>query len=129
MRSWLLEMGDIELLEHLLNEICSDPTRPARALLDAVCSLNTPVEILMATKSTAKRLAADAPGPAHKAATKTLYHLSVASALGRHGRNISSKNQAEYRALYESLAAKLSDEELAGVFKKAVIRLSSTTSI
>lgn len=42
-----------------------------------------------AAKSTAKRLAAAAQGHAQNAAATLLFHLFVAAALGRYGRNIS----------------------------------------
>jgi len=123
--NWLLEVGDLEQLEYLLTENCTGIGQSAGALLRAVCSPATPVDALIAIKSTAKRLAVAAEGAPEKAAATLLYHLAVASALGHHGRNISSKDPAERLALYKDLAAELSDEELAAVFEKAVACLPS----
>ncbi len=119
-RNWLLEIGDSERLEHLLTEMCTGTEQSGGALLQAVCSADTPVEALVAIKSVAKRLAVAAEAPAQNAAATLLYHLSVASALGHHARNISSKTSAERLPLYKDLAAELSDDELAAIFEKAV---------
>ena len=75
-------------------------------------------------RSTAKRLAVAAEGPRQEAAATLPYHLTVAAALGRHARNISSKDPAERLNLYKDLAA-LSDEELAAVFERAVASFSA----
>jgi hypothetical protein len=124
-RNWLLEIGDLEQLQYLLTEMCTGTGQSGGALLQAVCSPHTPVEVLVAIKSTAKRLAVAAEGPAQKAAATLLYHLSVASALGHHARNISSKDPAERLPLYKDLAAELSDDELAAIFEKAIASLPS----
>jgi hypothetical protein len=124
-RNWLLEVGDSEQLEYFLTEMCGGAVQSGDALVQAVCSPDTPVEVLLAIKSTAKRLAVAAEAPAQEAAATLLYHLSVASALGRHGRNISSKDPAGRLPLYKDLAAELSGEELADVFEKAIASLSS----
>jgi hypothetical protein len=89
-RNWLLDIGDMEQLEYLLMDLCRGTEQYDGALLRAVCSPYTPVESLMVIKNTAKRLAAEAQGSAQKAASTLLYHLSVASALAHHARNISS---------------------------------------
>jgi len=52
----------------------------------------------------------------------------VASALGNHARNISSKVPAERLAFYKDLAAELSDDQVAAIFEKAVARIPSATS-
>jgi len=119
-RNWLLEIGDLEQLEYLLTEMCDGIGESAGSLVQAVCSPQTPVETLLAVKSTAKRLAVAAKAPAPKAAATLLYHLSVASALGHHGRNISSKDPSERLPLYRDLAAELSDGELTAIFEKAI---------
>ncbi len=119
-RDWFLEIGNLEELEHLLGEICAGTAYSGIALLQTACSPDASVEVLIEVKNTAKRLAAAAVTPAQKAATALLYHISVASALGHHGRNISSKNPAERLLLYRELAADLSDRELAAIFEKAV---------
>jgi hypothetical protein len=124
-RNWVLEIGDSERLEYLLNEMCTGMGRSAGAILQAVCSPDTAVEVLAAIKSTAKRLAVAANAEPQNAAATLLYHLSVASALGQHGRNISSKEPAERLALYKGLAAELSDEELAAIFEKAVLHMTA----
>jgi hypothetical protein len=126
-RSWLLEVGDLEALEYLLTSTCAGTGESAGALLHAICSADTPVEVLVAVKSSAKRLATAAEEPAQKAAATLLYHLAVAAALGRHGRNISSKDPVERLPLYQQLAAELSDNELAVIFEKAVAHLESTS--
>jgi hypothetical protein len=124
----LLEIGDLEQLELLLTGMCAGTGHSAGALLQAVCSPQTPLEVLISVKSTAKRLAIAAEASAQKAAATLLYHLSVASALGCYGQNISSKDAVERLHLYEELAAELADDNLAGVFEKAIIRLASKNS-
>jgi len=122
-RDWLLEVGDTEQMESLLAEMCAAAGESPGALLRAVCSPDTPVETLVAIKRIAKTWAAAAhPAPRHAAAT-LLYHLSIASALGHHRRNISSKDPSERAELYKDLAAELSDDQLAGVFEKAAVGL------
>lgn len=125
-RNRILEIGDLDQLQCLLTEMCRDSGQSAGALLQAVCSPDTSVELLTAVKNTAKQLAAAAQDPAQKAAATLLYHLSVASALAHHGRNISSKDPADRRPLYKDLAAELSDGDLAAIFEKAVASLPFT---
>jgi len=72
--------------------MCTGTEQSGGALLRAVCSPDTPMEARVAIKSVAKRLASAAAAPAQNAAATLLYHLSVASALGRHGQNIPSKD-------------------------------------
>jgi len=124
-RNWLLEIGDSERLESLLTEMCAGARQSATALLRAVCSPATPVEALVAIKSTAKRLAVAAKAAPQNAAATLLYHLSVASALAHHAQNISSKDPSERLSLYKDLAAELSDEQLAAIFETAVLHLPS----
>jgi rubrerythrin len=124
-RNWLLEIGDLDALEYLLTGMCAGTGESAGALLQAVCSADTPVEVLVGVKSSAKRLATAAEDPAQKAAATLLYHLSVAAALGRHGRNISSKDSLDRLPLYRELAAELTDDKLAAIFEKAVAHLDS----
>jgi hypothetical protein len=127
-RDWLLEIGDSEQLEHLLTEMCAGTQQSGGPLLKTVCSPGTPVEALVAIKSIAKHLAAAAVAPAQRAAATLLYHLSVASALGHHGQNISAKESANRLALYKGLAAELSDDQLAAIFEKAVASVPPTRS-
>jgi len=122
---WLVEAGDPGQLEHLLTDMCSGSGQSGGALVQTVCSTDTPVEVLIATKRIAKHLAVAAEGPAQNAAATLLYHLSVASALAYHECNISSKDPAERLPLYKDLAAELPDDELAAVFEKALARLPS----
>jgi hypothetical protein len=123
--NWLLEVGDAEQLQYLLTEMCSGTEHSGGALLEAVCSPDTTVEVLVAIKRIAKRLAVAAEAAPQNAAATLLYHLSVASALGYHQSHISSKDPAGRLALYEELAAELSDDELAAIFEKAVASLPS----
>jgi hypothetical protein len=125
--NWLVEVGSAGQLEHLLTEICAGTGESGGKLVQAVCSPETPVETLIAIKSTAKRLAGAAKAPAQKAAATLLYHLSVAAALGYHGRNTSSKDPAHRLPLYTDLAAELSDDDLAAVFEKALVRFTAPT--
>lgn len=118
-RNWLLEIGDLERLDYLLAEMCTAIGQSAGAILQAVCSPDTPVDALVAIKSTAKHLAVAAKGAPQNAAATLLYHLSVASALAHHAQNISSKHPSERLSLYKELAAELSDERLAAIFAKA----------
>lgn len=124
-RNWLLEVGDMEHLDYLLTEMCAGIGQSGGALLRTVCSPYTPVDALVAIKSTAKRLAATAEGPREQAAATLLYHMSVASALA-HGRNISSKDSVGRLPVYQELAAELSDERLAAIFERAVASFSAT---
>jgi hypothetical protein len=124
-RDWLLEIGETERLEHLLTEMSTGTEHSGGELLRAVCSADTPVEVLVEIKSIAKRLAVAAEAPAQNAAATLLYHLSVASALAHHARNISSRDPAERLPLYKDLAAELSDDQLAAVFEKAIASLPS----
>jgi hypothetical protein len=121
----LVEAGDSEQLRRLLAEMCCGAEPSGAALLEAVCSPDTTLEVLVATKRIAKRLAGSSETRPQSAAATLLYHLSVASALGYHNRNISSKDPAERLPLYEQLATELPDEELAAVFEKAIARLPS----
>ena len=125
---WLLAIGDSEQLECLLTEMCSGTSVSGAALVQAVCSPHTSLEALVPIKSTAKRLAVAAETPAQNAAATLLYHLSVASALAYHARNISSTESADRLPLYQDLAAGLSDDRLASIFEKAVARSRSTRS-
>lgn len=127
-RDWLLEVGDSEQLEHLLDELCSGSGQSGASLLRAVCSPGTPLESLKAIKSAAKRLTVAASDPRQNAAATLLYHLSIASALGRYGKNISSQGPAARLELYQDLATELSNEELAAIFEKAVAVLLSGKS-
>ena len=119
-RNSLLEVGSWEQMENLL--AASDPS--PRVILEAVCSAQTSIETLIAIKGDAKRLAANAETPPHKAAATLLYHLAVASALAYHGRNISSKAPSGRLALYKDLATELSDDALASIFEKALANIS-----
>jgi hypothetical protein len=65
-RDWLLEIGDAEQLERLLTEMCTGTEQPGGALLQAVCSADTPVEDLIAIKRIAKRLAVFGRSPRPK---------------------------------------------------------------
>jgi hypothetical protein len=123
--NWLVEAGDSEQLQYLIAEMCSGAEQSGAALLQAVCSPDTTLEVLVATKRMAKRLAAASETHAQSAAATLLYHLSVASALGYHDCNISAKDPAERRPLYEELATELPDEQLTAVFEKAIARLAS----
>jgi len=126
-RNWLIEVGDSEQLECLLANLGWGADGSA-GLLQTICAPETPVEVVRAIKSSAKRLAVAAESPAQKAAATLLYHLSIASALAHHARNISSKHPARRLALYENLAAELPDDDLAAVFEKAAANLSSRNS-
>jgi hypothetical protein len=126
--NWLLEIGDSEQLEYLLTEILRATGESGGQLVQVVCCPETPVEVLVAIKSTAKRLVVAAESPAHTAAATLLYHLAVASALGNHARNISSRDPVERLPLYKEMAAELCDDELAAVFEKAIDGLASSTA-
>lgn len=127
-RNWLLEIGNSEQLKYLLDEMCAGIQQSGTSIVQAVCSADTPLEELVAIKSVAKRLAMAAETPEQNAAATLLYHLSVASALGHHARNISSKDPAERQRLYKDLAAELSDDELAAIFERSLARIASVTS-
>jgi hypothetical protein len=123
--NWLIEIGDWEQMRYLLDAMCAGIGQSGLAVLEAVCCLETSVDALIAIKSIAKRLAASAGSAPEKAAATLLYHLSIASALGNHRLNISSKDPAERLSLYKELAAELSDEDLALIFEKAVAKASA----
>jgi len=113
-------------MEHLLTEMCTGADQSGGRLLRAVCSSDTPVDVLADIKIIAKRLAVSAEAPAQNAAATLLYHPSVASALAYHAKNISSKDASERLPLYQDLAAELADDELAGIFEKAVTSMPAT---
>jgi len=117
---WFVDVGDWERLEALLTEMCIGGEQSGNALLETVVSSDATLEMLIAVKEVAKRLATKAKGKPERAAATLLYHLSVASALGQHGRTISSRDPAEHLPLYAELAEELSDEQLAAVFKRAI---------
>jgi hypothetical protein len=121
----LQEVGDLEQLERLLQEICDSSGHSPGTMLQAICSPDTPLEVLTTIRSTAKRLVLAAQGPMHKAAATLLYQLSIASAFERYGRNISSKDPTERLELWKELASELSDNELADIFERAVAALLS----
>jgi hypothetical protein len=122
---WLGEIGDRQRIESLLTGMCTSTEHSGAALLEAVCSPDTPLDVLVTVKNVAKRLVAAATGKPQRAAATLLYHLSVASALACHGQSISARDSADRLGLYEELAAELSDEELASVFDQAVERFAS----
>jgi hypothetical protein len=125
---WLVEVGDLEQLQGLLTEMCSGTEQSGAALLDPVCSPDTTVEVLIAVKEIAKGLAAAAETEPQRAAATLFYHLTVASALANHGRIISSTDPAGRLALYQELAAELTDEECASIFGKAIAALPTARS-
>lgn len=116
---WFLEIGDADQLNRLIAELCGD-VESADELVQTVCSADAALGSLVAAKNAAKRLAASAETPTFKAAAGLLYHLAIASALARHGRNISSKDIAARLPLYRRLADDLSDGDLAAIFDGAV---------
>jgi hypothetical protein len=126
-RNSLLDIGDMEQLECVLSGMCTATGQSAGAPLQVICSPQTPIESLTAVKDTAKRLAAAAEGHRQKAAATLLYHLSIASALGQHRTNISSKDPSEHLILYKDLAAELSDDQLAAIFENAIANVPSAT--
>jgi hypothetical protein len=125
-RDWLLKVGDRELLEAVLTEMCGRTGQSGEALVESVCSPETPIEVLIVVKDLAKGLAAKSLGNPQMAAATLLYHLSVASALGFHNQTISSKTQADRVQLYAELAGEFADEDLAAVFERAVEQSSGT---
>ena len=124
-RDWLIEVGEWEQIEDALTGIPCGAWRSVDELLRAVCSPDTPVDDLMIVKSAAKGSLAAAEAANRKAAATLLYHLAVASALAHHARNISSHDPAARLPLYKELAAEISDDNLAGVFKRAAARISA----
>jgi len=123
--NWLLEVGDYQLLEMLLTDMCSGTTQSGAALLDAVCSKDTPLDVLVHVKDLAKGLAKAAQDPRQEAAGMLLYHLSVASALGSHEQNISSMDAAARLPLYREFVAEICDDEISAVFERALQRMTA----
>ena len=122
---WLIEIGDWDRLEAFLTEMCVGAEQSGTALLETVSSADTTLDMIVAVKDLAKRLPTKAKDKPQKAAATLLYHLSVASALGHHNRNISSRDPAEQLPLYKELAEELSGNELAAVFAMAIGRIRS----
>jgi len=110
----------------LLTEMCTGSGHSGAALVQAACSPDTRMDTLIAMKSTAKRWAVAAENTSQKAAATLLYHLTVASALGNYGQNISSRDPNDRLLLYKELAVELADDDLAAVFEKAAARLSAS---
>lgn len=123
----LYDVGDCDRLEMLLTDMCSGTGQSGAALLEAVCSSDTDVNVLVTVKNLAKGLAAEAKDMPQKAAANLLYHLSVASAVGYHEQNISSMGLVERLPLYRELVSELSDEVLVAVFEKAISSASAGT--
>jgi hypothetical protein len=124
-QNWLLEVGDYQLLEMLLTDMCSGTSQSGAALLDTVCSPDTPLDALVHIKDIAKGLTKAAHDPSQEAAGMLLYHLSVASALGFHEQNISSMDAAARLPLYRELVAEICDDQVSAVFEKALDRMTS----
>ncbi len=106
----MIETADREYLEELLAELCMGSGQTPGELLQATCSADTPIELLISVKTAAKRLARKARTAAQEAAALLLYHLAVAAAMANYGRNITSKNPAERLAVYQNLARDISDD-------------------
>lgn len=123
--NWLLEVGEYQLLEMLLTDMCSGTSQSGAALLDAVCSPDTPLGLLVQVKDFAKSLAKAGNDERQEAAALLLYHLSVASALGLHEQNISSMDAAARLPLYRDFVAEICDEEISAVFEKALARMTA----
>jgi hypothetical protein len=121
----LLEVGDRDLLEILLTDMCSGTSQSGSALLDAVCSPDTPLEALVQVKDLAKGLTKAAQDPRQEAAGMLLYHLSVASALGFHDQNISSMEASARLPIYREFVAEICDYQLSAVFERALDRVTT----
>jgi hypothetical protein len=122
---WLVEVGDWERLEALLTEMCVGADQSGRALLETVSSPDATLDMLVAVKNIAKRLATKAKDKPEKAAATLLYHLSVASALGQYHQSISSRDPVDQLPLFARLAEELFDDKLARVFARAVAQIRS----
>jgi hypothetical protein len=123
--NWLLEVGEYQLLEMLLTDLCSGTSQSGAALLDAICSPDTPLDLLVQVKDLAKSLAKAGTDERQEAAALLLYHLSVASALGFHGQNISSMDAAARLPLYREFVAEICDDEISAVFERALARMTA----
>lgn len=124
-QNWLFEVADFELMEMLLTDMRTGTIHSGAALMDAVCSPDTPVEALRAIKDLAKSLAKGTQAEDQQGAAATLlYHLAVASALGYHEENISSMDAAARLPVYREFVAEICDDSIGEVFEKALEELS-----
>jgi len=115
--------ADRQKLSVLLAELCGDHPVFGDGPLEAVADPEAPLEALQELKELAKERLDTAPSEAHRDAARFLYHAAIAAALGRHGRNISSRPAAARLDLYEDLATVLVGDPLGELFRRAADRL------
>ena len=113
-----------ELARHL-STLCQDAAQSGEVLLSTICEPQTPLAVLQGIKELAKSLAGKASTEQERAAASFLYHAAVATALGRHGKNISSRSGSARSELYEDLAALMTGDPLGQVFAEAAERLTA----
>src|SRR5687768_4666081 len=65
---WLMQLENRERLDLLLTEMCGGKEHSGQAVLDTVCSPDTPVDVLVAVKNMAKRLVESAHDDIHRSA-------------------------------------------------------------
>lgn len=115
--------GAFATLARLLTEIGAASGQPVEAVLTVASDQDASLDSLRQTKETAKRLALAAPTPAHRSAALLVYHLAVATALTRHGVNISSRPPGSRLLLYGTMVERLAEDPLAAVFREAVAKI------
>jgi hypothetical protein len=116
---------DADDISTLLVAPCRRRGESAQVLIDAVVAPGTPVVELGRIKDLAKRMLDDAADATEREAARLLYHLAVASALGHHGEDISTRPKLERRLLYERLALTFAGHAASQVFRQAADRLAS----
>jgi hypothetical protein len=110
---------------HALAALCRETEHSAEALLSSVCEPRVALADLEVIKTSAKELLARANDDPERTAAALLYHLAVAAALARHGKNISSRSLHSRLGLYEKLADVWAGDPVGEVFRSAVDRLAS----
>ena len=116
-----------ELGRHL-SALCGESAESGEALVSTTCNRETPLPALIAIKDLAKTLVPKAGSETERAAATLLYHAAVAAALGRHGRNISSRSGSARVELFEDLAAYMAGDPLGQVFQEAADALMTEES-
>lgn len=113
-------------LSRLLAELCGEGKESGVVLLSTICTSGTPISALEGIKELAKNLISKAQTETHRTAAIMLYHLSIAAALGRHKKNISSRAAESRLGLYEDLATAWAADPIGLVFREAVDHVAST---
>jgi hypothetical protein len=118
------DASDLKEVGRLLAESCKRSGESGERLLERAAAPTTTVVELRRIKELAKKLLDEAKAPHHREASRLLYHVAVAAAFGRLGKDISTRPLGERRLLYERIAIVFSGHPLGQLFRRAVERAS-----